>query len=297
MRVFRMVTTLVLGMAAAGCGAGDTTRDTAREVKKRLDPVAAAAEKTTATGGARIEARILGHFRGEPIPMEMNGAVSFDENRMRLELDYPPEGIPGVPADALATAREEADFPYREILDGDEVFISTPSTTRKTKPSKPWVHVDLAEVDDEAGLDLAGAAQLSEMNPEAFLRFLRTTGGSREAGSATVDGARTTRYTGTMDIARYPETVPPDRREAAERTAKLVAKAWGTTTQDYTVWVDGEGIVRRERLKFQMTEQGDRMRVDMDIRFKEVGRPQQVELPPRDDVLDITDQAVEELGG
>jgi hypothetical protein len=63
------------------------------------------------------------------------------------------------------------------------------------------------------------------------------------------------------------------------------------------VWVDGEGIVRRERLKFQVMEQGDRMRVDMDIRFKEVGRAQEVELPPRDDVLDITDQAVEELGG
>jgi hypothetical protein len=296
MRTF--MTTLCLALVAlSGCGAEEAAKDTAKDVQEALDPVAEAAAKTTEQGGARIVSRIDTRFEGVEVPMVMDGAVDFEGDRMGVELDYAPEGIDGVDAKGMAQARREADFPVQMIQAGDVVLVKTPSIRRKSRGEKEWAKVDLAEVDEEAGLDLVGASQISELNPEAFLRFLMTAGGSREAGHELLDGVRTTRYTGTMDIRRYPDTVPPERREAAERTVKVLEEAWGSTKEDYTVWIDEQGIVRRERVKLTIADKEGRMKMDMDMRFKDVGRPHEVAMPDDAEVVDITDQAVEELGG
>jgi hypothetical protein len=284
-------------MALAGCGAEEAAKDTVKDVKQALDPVAEAAAKTTEQGGARIESRIDGRFKGVEVPMILDGAVDFEGNRIVLELDYAPEGIDGVDGKGMAKVRREADVPMQWGQAGDVVYFSTPRVRREAGGGKTWVSVDLAKIDEQIGLDLAGASQISEMNPEAFLRFLVTAGGSREAGSEMVDGVRTTRYTGTMDIRKYPETVSPERREAAERTAKLVEKGLGASKQHYTVWIDEQGIIRRERVKLTMVDKDGRTKMDMDIRFKDVGRPQDVALPDDGEVLDITEETLDQFEG
>lgn len=92
----------------------------------------------------------------------------------------------------------------------------------------------------------------------------REAGDARKTGSRTIDGTKATRYSATVDIRDYPETVEPERREAAERTVDFLADAWGSPTHREHVWIDA-------------------------------GKPQEVRVPDGDDVIDVTDQLVEEI--
>jgi hypothetical protein len=138
--------------------------------------------------------------------------------------------------------------------------------------------------------------QFSEANPEEFLRFLRVAGDARKVGMDTIDGTQTTRWQATVDLRRYPETVAPQEREAAERTVRGLTAAEGVVMPT-TVWIDERGLIRRERLRFEMTVEGDSVRALMVLDFLDVGRPQEVELPEGDDVRDVTDLAVDKLAG
>lgn len=89
-----------------------------------------------------------------------------------------------------------------------------------------WAKFNYSEVDEEGNLDLSGINQMSEVNPDAMLRFLRTVADARETGKRTIDGAATTRYTATVDMRDYPDTVEPERREAAQRTVDILIKEW-----------------------------------------------------------------------
>lgn len=289
MRRAATLAVLCLGLVAqAGCGTDD--------VKEAVDPVAEAAEKTTAKGGALIEGKMTVRGTEYEVPMVLRGKLSFEQDRYDLTLDFPPEGIPGATQADMKAARREAGFPYRQIVESGEVGYISSSAILRPYEDKDWARIDFSEIDEEAGLDLAGASQFSESNPEAMLRFLKTTADARKVGTDTVRGVPTTRYAGTFDIRRYPEMVAPDKREAAERTVDVVVKAWGSPTHSVNVWVDADGIIRRQRVSFAITEAGERMKGTITMDLLDVGSPQDIALPD-DGVVDVTDEVGEQLDG
>jgi len=136
------------------------------------------------------------------------------------------------------------------------------------------------------------------LNPEAMLRFLRAAGDARRTGSERIGGVQTTRYSATVDLTKYPELVPPEQREEAERTVELMAKEWGTSKDSVDVWIDDQDLIRRERMRFTVpVEKGSTAEGVMIIDFAEVGRPRDIEVPAGSDVVDVTDQAAAELDG
>jgi hypothetical protein len=289
--MLRVAGAMVVCAGLAGCGA----EEAGRKVQDAVDPVAEAAARTAESGGARIDGRMWTKVRGIRVTMEVTGAVSFEEDRLALRLDYAEHGLPGVGAGELAEARRDAGFPHEQILDGDAVLVTNPAVRERAGHDK-WARIDLAKLDDEAGLDTTGVAGMSEINPQAMLEFLRTAGHSREAGVDTVDGARTTRYHAAIDYADYPNTVGPEEREAAERTVELLRKSWGDTAVDVTVWIDEAGLIRREGFAFDVPVGGEKIPGKARIDFLDVGRPPAIDLPGDDDVIDVTDQAIEHYG-
>jgi hypothetical protein len=280
---------MLLCLGLAGCGADEAAQD----VKEAVDPVAEAAERTADSGGARIDGRMWLTMHGVRIPMEVTGAVAFAEDRLALRIDYAESGIPGTSAGEMEDARREAGFPHEQLLDRDVLHVRNPQVRERAGADK-WLRIDLAELDDEADLDLSGVASMSEINPSAMLEFLRTTGDSREAGAATIDGEPMRRYQAHIDYADYPRTVAPNEREAAERTVDLLRKAWGDTTLDITVWIDERGLIRRERFGFDIPIEGKTYRGAARLDFLDIGQPPAIEVPEDDDTIDITDQAIEE---
>jgi hypothetical protein len=65
----------VFVLGAGGCGADEA----ARSVKEKVDPVARAAERTSASGGARIDGTMAMRFQGIRIPMTIDGVDVTDK--------------------------------------------------------------------------------------------------------------------------------------------------------------------------------------------------------------------------
>ena len=282
---------LCLGMA--GCGAEQAARD----VKEAVDPVAEAAEKTVASGGARLAGDVTMRLPEGELPMVLSGAASFEEDRVAIELDFPGR-IPGLSQARTDRAREEAGFPLRQVSDGDVAYMSDGTIREKgAKEGIVWVRVDLGEIDGEAGTDLANFSQISEANPEKMLQFRRVAGDAREVGTETIDGARTTKWRADLDLARYPDTVAEEDREAAQRTVDLLRREWGSTKQPTTVWIDDRGLIRRERLRLPMVIEGESVTAIMVLDLLDVGEPVDVALPDENQVYDVTDEAADQVDG
>jgi hypothetical protein len=280
-------------LALVGCGADKA----ANEIRETVDPVAEAADRMANAGGARVDGDMTVRMGNLEIPMTMDGAVSFEDHRAQFVMDYDESGIPGATAQELEDARREADFPVRAIMGVEESYFSTPSVVEKGKQDGVrWLKIDLEEVDEEGDLDFSGVNQMSEVNPDAMLRFLRTVADARETGRRTIDGAATTRYTATVDMRHYPETVEPERREAAQRTVDFLIEAWGGPTHRVDVWIDGDGLIRREQFTFSFEESGETAKARMVMDFLDVGTPQEIAVPDDDEVFDISEAVAEQLG-
>jgi hypothetical protein len=78
-----------LVMAAAGMTAGCGAED----VKRTVDPVAQAADRTVAAGGAELEG--AGEYRvpAGRIPITLSGAVDFEQRRARMALEVRPNKV------------------------------------------------------------------------------------------------------------------------------------------------------------------------------------------------------------
>jgi hypothetical protein len=278
-------------LALVGCGAD--------EVRETVDPVAEAADKMAASGGARVDGDMTIRMPGVEIPMTMDGVVSFEDGRAQFVMDFDKAGVlAGVTAKEMEDARRDAQLPLRTIMTTEETYLSTPRVVEEGREhGVRWLKFDYSEVDEEGDLDISGINQMSEVNPDAMLRFLRTVADARETGRRRIDGVATTRYTATVDIRKYPETVEEERREAAQRTVDFLIKAWGSPTHRVHVWIDEDGLIRREEMTYSFKESGQTAKARVVLDFMEVGTPQEIELPDDDEVQDISDELADQLGG
>jgi hypothetical protein len=280
-------------LALSGCGA----EEAAQEVRDTVDPVAEAADRMAASGGARVDGDVTLRGTGLVVPMTMDGAISFEDQQSQFMMDLA-DRIPGATAEQVEEARRQMDFPRRVITRGNESFISTPRVVREGRPDGVrWLKIDYEEVDEEGDLDFSGINQASEVSPDAMLQFLRTVADARETGRRTIDGVATTRYTATVDIRDYPDTVEPERREAAQRTVEVLTKAWGSPTDRVNVWIDDDGLIRREVMTYSFTEAGEKVRARAVLDFLDVGRQQEIAMPDGEEVVDVSDEIAGYLRG
>ena len=77
--------TVICGCMAVlgGCGA----EKAADKVGRTVDPVAEAAQKTTASGGARMQGGIDIRVEGVTVPMTINGEISFEDQALQMRMN------------------------------------------------------------------------------------------------------------------------------------------------------------------------------------------------------------------
>ena len=289
---------LCLGLAA--CGAEEAAKQAADDVRETIDPVAEAADRTVAADGARLLGDVdLVLPDGTSVPMELTGAISFEDARSAVSFDLP-DRVRGVLPRDLEKARRQMGTPWSSVTDGDVTYTSLGLIREKgAAEGIEWLRVDMSELDEQLGTDLGGVNAISEGNPAEMLRFLRVAGDARKTGTKWMQGVETTRWEASADLRDYPDVVAPDERAAARRTVELLDRAWdGDLAMDVTVWIDDQGLIRRERMQMPLTA-GDGTEMTMDLRMDllDVGKPQEIELPDEDEVMDITDEAADQLDG
>ena len=231
-----------------------------------LDPVAQAANTTTAAGTA--EFGIAGHVSaaGQTIPINGNGAIDMRNQRLRMSMAFPVPGFGSLKTDAL--------------LDGQSIYMHMPEALAQRIPlGKSWLKIDLGALAQGNGIDLGSLSRSSQGNPADMLQALKAVGSSRKVGTENLDGVATTHYRATIDPKKALDRIP-DKQSAG--ALKQMLSNSGVSAIPIDVWVDRAGRVRRESMKFS----GNGAAMDMTISFTRFGVPVDTTPPAPDQVLD-----------
>jgi hypothetical protein len=270
MRRLTVTTLVVAALAAAGCGAEDTARDA-------VDPVAEAAERTAATGGARFEGDIVYSFDGQRIPSTLTGVVDFENERSRTLMRFEAFG---------AKAEREAGFPDERIRDGLTIYLTTPLL--RDEIDEHWAKVDLEGL-DEHGVDTELLGSWDESDPRSLLRLLEAAGGAKAAGRERIGGEPATRYDARVSLRRFAELATEDADpELRARLVEALTRQMGSDTVATSVWLDEDGLIVRERIDMTLAIEGERLDASVRIRFSDFGDGYEVAVPDEGDVRDVT---------
>jgi hypothetical protein len=271
-RMAALAAGLAIAAAAAitaGCGSG------ARALA--LDPVSAAATKTQQAGAARVRFRLALANAQSPQAhtVTVRGTGAIDGTSAELTL-------------ALAPLLHAADLPagtngsVKEIFvhqNGDYVlYVKTGLAASYLPTDKQWVELDVSKLGTSAGVDLGKLLSGSELQPNDALAMLEAAGAKvTKVGPATLDGAATTHYRVTVDVAKA--------LQAKGLTSPLLAGAAAKVpTIPANVWIGDDGLVHRISLSYAVAQRRVAMRID----FTDYGASVTVAPPPSDAVFDAT---------
>ena len=243
-------------LVAAACAGGGVA----------ADRLAGAAERTADAGTARVflQQRLSGVGpQRTDVTVSGEGVISLVERRGRLTM----------------TVGETQE--YEVILDGGVAYLRLPELGAPT----PWVRLDLELLAGVEGAEQL--AQLGRVDPAEGLTFLRAAlEGAQPKGSEDVRGTPTTRYQVTVDLEAAVAEAPEDSREFLSQQLQRL----GTDSLPMDVWVDGDGLVRRQSYTVALpggaAQPGAPDDVSFTIEYYDFGAAVDVTPPPADQTTD-----------
>jgi hypothetical protein len=182
---------------------------------------------------------------------------------------------------------------------GQVLYTRLPSAATSGLPgSKPWVSINLATLLKHAtGSSLSQLAAGEQDDPASILAYLKQASayGLHRAGTASIRGVETTKYTATIDLTK----VAAAQGGRLGSITKSQIKALGTSTYPMSVWVDAKGLVRQFSAHLSASPttpsvpgSGTSSSVHVDvaatIQFFDFGTPVTVSAPPASQTNDIT---------
>jgi hypothetical protein len=270
-RVFLALQVVALAVGLTACG-GDALS---------LDPVASAATKTVEAGSSRVEFNVAMKVGGDSVDMTGSGAFDYREARgtATYRMQLPMVG--------------EVGMDMRMV--GTKVFLRMPESLAGAglTGGKEWIGMDVGKSLEQAGL--GGLDLTQQQDPTQTLQYLRAAStGVEEAGSATVRGAETTRYTGRLDFRKALDAgiekleLSPAERQRARQGMKLMLDQLGAGGVPFEVYVDDDGLLRRMAMDMKMKVQGEQVTMAMRMDYFDFGVDVNVQAPPASDVFDAT---------
>jgi hypothetical protein len=257
---------------AAGCGdAGDS-------VKSAVDPVAQAATNTANAGTVQLSMTGSVSASGIEIPLRSTGAFDLKNKRGHMEVTT---SVPG-----------KGDIKIEELLDGLVVYMRSDALTSNLPDGKHWIKLDLQKLGKSEGLDMNSAMSTGGSDPTQMLSYLNAASDSIDRiGTQVVRGTQTTHYHVVVDLLKIASTVPAAKQAAVRRTFRHEVELVGTHTIPIDVWIDSQGLVRREHFDISMHPATVTVPVEMEmtIDFFDFGAPVHVVPPPARMVADLAD--------
>jgi hypothetical protein len=263
-------------LAVAGCGADKPAGTTTATAAAQAPAPAAAATATTPTAAAPAASDPVAHAaattdrqdgavafamkgvvttKGQPVPLSARGTI--DRKRQRgaftTETRFGPKA-----------------FTVQQVVDKQLLYLRSSLFAGKLPGGKSWMKVDLAEAAKTPGLDLdALGASGPSQDPVSGLDYLQGAGAAKKLGAAKVDGVATTRYRVQVDLKRAAKrSAQPAAKRAIDR---LIATLGGPVVLPVDVWVDGDHLVRRQRVGYTATVAGQTSRFDITTDYTAYG--------------------------
>ncbi|ROR35629.1 hypothetical protein [Kitasatospora cineracea] len=263
-RTFLAVAAVALALTATGCGSkgagGDAapngsdngngngggssaaaTKDAALTPAALLKMVG---DKTSAAKSAKVE--LVTEIGGAK--NEMKGAIAWDHG-MQGQLTGSLGGALGT---NIAKAGGDGSFTARYL--GDAMYVNMGDGMASQLGGAHWIkynYADLAKLMGPSGESLK--KQLQTADPIASVRALIASGKINEAGTETVNGAKTTKYTGdvTADDLAGQAIAQGLTQEQVDGLKQQLATA-GATSDHIEVWITADNLLAKKVEQLQM---------------------------------------------
>ncbi|MGH2697811.1 MAG: hypothetical protein ACRDJL_01255 [Actinomycetota bacterium] len=257
--LFAILLGLVLVLSACGGGAGSEDRLPA-------EVIAAAVTATREAGSAHIASDQVTTAQGQEVTTAIEGTADLasGDSESTLELSLP--GQEAQSAELITTGT----VAYIEA----GAFPGAPTDAR-------WISIDFQEVGEQMGINLEAFRQ----NGAGQLVYLSEVAEIEEVGSETVRDTETTHYRFTTDLAALAESGPEELRGSYEQLIELT----GTEEIPTQVWIDGDDRVRRILTDLEIEQQGQQISQQSTIEYYEFGVEIDVQPPPEDETVNITE--------
>jgi len=267
---------LAIGVLS-GCGSSDSLSSEA---------VARAADATVAKGGTKISIASDSVLPGGgQLTMSGEGAVNTKTQQGHLTL----KAIAAPPSVDKATLTQDL------VFDRFVFYMRSPAFAAALENGKKWVKIDLIKAGKAAGIDLTLLSQTGQ-DPTQSLRLLKAVSGEvKKVGDEDVRGVKTQHYKATVDLKKYPDTVPAKDRAAAQSTIDNLIKRLGSSTSPVEFWIDDDHLIRRYAQTLKLKVAGGASSIKQRIEYYDYGSKVDVSLPPAGEVRDLTDIAAQGL--
>lgn len=260
-----------LALVAGGCGSAS------------LEGVAEAASRTASAESVHFSMTMSQSLPGgQPLVISGSGAFDGPAKKLTMSMD-----LSGMAAAFGGGSLTPGGLKLEAVMDDLVMYMRMPLLDAMLPAGKRWVRMDLEKLGEQAGVDMQQLMSLGANDPRRMLDYIRTAADLEEAGAETVRGVATTRYRGTIDVAKALEALPAEQRPLAEAAMGMLREA-GLDSVPVEVWVDGDGYVRRIRQTYSMELGGRQSAARTELELFGFGTPVDVTVPPAEETVDVS---------
>jgi hypothetical protein len=129
-----------------------------------------------------------------------------------------------------------------ELLTPTTLYLKSAQLTQELHLTKPWLAMSLSAASNKSGLNLSQLVnQTTGSGPLTQAQMLEASSSVREVRTGSIGGVPVTEYAGTISVGKAISTLSGGAKAEMEQmnaAAKL-------TTEHYTVWIDGQHLMRK----------------------------------------------------
>lgn len=278
MRLLRRAFCLIAAAAVlTACGgSGAISPDSVANAGTKTSNVKSYRVSTTTTMTLPNTSREVS-FRGDGVfdPTARRGRMELDLSELNQVLG--PEGSP-------------YNFGHVQlVMRGVDMYMRIPFLKQAAPSLKPWIKINLEQAGRAQGIDFSSFLQFGQGgNPTQALEYLRGAGKVKKVGSEEVRGVKTTHYKATIDLRKVAAEAPAKNRASLRRAINRVIALTGQRTIPVEIWIDEQGLVRRERYEETLSILNAKTPISASMELYDFGTPVVAPIPPTSLVSDLS---------
>jgi hypothetical protein len=281
--------TAIAAAALAGCSAGSsgtgaTAAGThAAAASSPLETVQLAAKTT---GGANSFTGTMSVQATAKAGAPSSGDVSMTAT---MAEQLRPSLLAEVQIGTLSAAGQSLPGGLSEIITPSNLYMKWSVLTQQLHTTKPWLAIPVSALSKSSGVDLSQLfSQATNSSPLNESQMLAGASGVRKVGTGTMDGVAVTEYTGTVSLDKGMQYLSGSSKAAMQKQIT----AAGLSKATFTVWVDGQRVMR----KAVITEQGTAVTEVVTVAISTINQPVNIQVPAAGQTTALPSSALGSLG-
>ena len=189
----------------------------------------------------------------------------------------------------LSAAGQSLPGGLSEIITPSNLYMKWSVLTQELHTGKPWLVIPVSALSKSSGVDLSQLfSQATSTSPLNESQLLTGATGVRKVGTGTIDGVPVTEYTGTVSLDKGMQYLSGSAKAAMQKQIT----AAGLTTATFTVWVDGQRVMR----KAVITEHGTAVTEVVTVAISTINQPVNIQVPAAGQTTPLPSGALGSVG-